>query len=132
MSSYNPTSLYSSNLQGSNPTPYSTNMHQSIPMSYGGDIQSGLTDETYHLQSHELYPDMSQEDAGIGSHTNEKKLTTTPIPSDAEKMSSSSSTSGSSPGESPSPQTDSDQNVINARHVGPNPASRIKFPFLRM
>ena len=122
MDSYNQASLYSSGVQGSNPPQYSTHIPQPVPMSYGSGMQAGLAGETYHLQAHELYSDMGREDVNIGAPSNEKKLTTTPIPSDAEKMSSSSSMSSSSPGESPNPQTDPDQNAVVARHGGPKQA----------
>ena len=103
-------------MQGQSSTSYSRNLPHSISMSYG-DLNAGLTENAYHLPSDDLYPDLGPEEHVIGNH-NEKKLTTTPIPSDAEKMSSSgSSTSSRSPGESPSPQTDLDQVGIDTRQT---------------
>ena len=108
-------------------TPYSTDLHQTLSLPYN-DPSCTVAGETYfpkptHIETpHDIYSDITPEEGTSGNRNNEKKLTTTPIPSDAEKMSSSSSVSSCSPEESPSSQeTDSDQSLLSSRPSGSKP-----------
>ena len=101
MENYNEVSLYTNN--DSVALSQSTDLHRhSLPINY----ERPRTAEPYlskpPLQPQGVYDDLQVEDGLIVGSENEKKLTATPIPSDAEKMSSSSSMGGSSHDGSPS------------------------------
>ena len=105
-----------------------TTLDQSLSLPYNESLHSDSYYPKVVENGRKVFGDTSSEENITESSTKEKKLTTTPIPSDAEKMSSSSSVTSSSHEESPSPnETDSDPSLRTSRSFDPTGTAHVTY-----